>query len=185
MPVSMSRIRLFFVVVASLVVVLVLRYGYDTLIDEQHRLHVAHGRMLVEQQRRMDLVTRCWDAVDRYQGLEQKIQQRLVTLNGMIKTGADKARISDARSDLTQLIAELDMLKESYPGLKAKDPYAYLMDTMLEAGLRVTNARIVYNERVYHYNVMCRLFPFVLFARLFGYEQEHFMVAEATGVKYR
>ena len=179
------RIKPSAVILIVVVVVLVLRYGYDTLVDERHWLHAAYDRMLIEKQRRLDTVTLSWDAVDRYQKLEQGIQTRVTTLNNQIKTGGGKAHIQETRKELEQLISGLDLLKEKYPWLNAKEPYLSLMEIMKESGLRVTNARLLYNQRVYHYNVMCRLFPYVLFARLLGYKQEHYLQTEATGVRYR
>ncbi|MDH4100121.1 MAG: LemA family protein, partial [Nitrospirota bacterium] len=128
------RIKPAFIVIAVSLLVLVLRHGYDTLIDEQHRLHVAHGRVLIEQQQRWDTILRSWDAVDRYREIEQKIMERLITINSLIKTGAGKARIEEERKKVAGLATELDLLKEAYPSLKAQDPYLHLMELMETAG---------------------------------------------------
>lgn len=151
------------------------RHVHNELIDEEHLLHIAHGRLEVEMQQRHDIVTRCRSAVERYRGAEEKIQERLIALNGLSKSRGNNAAKLKEKNEILALLKELDLLAEQYPALKSKGPYAHLMEIIQESGLRVNRERLNYNERIYEYNVMCRIFPYGIFARIFGFKEEPFL----------
>jgi hypothetical protein len=59
---------------------------YNELVDMEHFLEVAHGRMLVEMQRKQVVLSTCRNAVAMYATMEEKIQDRLITLHRLTKT---------------------------------------------------------------------------------------------------
>lgn len=151
-------------------------HTYNELIDMEHFLHVAHGRLLVEMQRKEDVLSRCRQAVIQYTDLEGKIQDRLIVLHQLTKTHGPKAQIvKEERLDIINLIRQLDLLIEKYPGLKSKGPYVLLMETIQEAGLKVINERLNYNQQTYHYNIMRYFFPYNLVAWVCGFEGHAFL----------
>ncbi len=150
------------------------RHVYNELRDEEHLLHIAHGKVEVEMQRRQDAVTKCRRAVERYREIEGRIHGRLITLGGLTRSHGNNTARSREKNEVLELMRELEMVKEHYPALKAKDPYALLMEIIQESGGRVTMERLNYNERVYEYNVICRIFPYGIFAWIFGFRGEHF-----------
>lgn len=147
------------------------RTVHNTLVDEEHFLHIAHGRLEVEKQRRTDVVEKCRNAVEKYMELEGKLQSRLVTLNSAVKKGTAGTK---ERDELLKLLKGLDLLVEKYPALKSKKPFELLMETIQKSGLRVTMERLDYNRRIYEYNVMCRIFPYSIIARLTGFREVPF-----------
>ena len=137
----------------------------------EHFLHVAHGRLLVEMQRKEDVLSRCRKAVAMYATLEEKIQDRLIVLHQTDQdpwsAGADG---KDESLEIINLIRELDLLIEKYPDLKSKGPYVLLMETIQETGLKVITERLNYNHWTYNYNVMRFLFPYNVVAWVCGFE---------------
>lgn len=160
------------------------RHIHNGLIDEEHLLHIAHGKLEVEMQRRHDAVMECLGAVEKYRLTEGKLLERLVALNGLAMTNRNAGVKLREKDEITALIQELDMIKERYPSLKSKGPYAYLMEVIRESGWRVARERLNYNERVYEYNIMCRIFPYGIFALLFGFKEEHFLRGPAMTYTY-
>jgi len=149
---------------------------YNVLIDMKHFVDVAHGRLLVEMQRRETVRSACKDAVAMYATMEEKIQDRLIRLHGLTKTHGKKAQIvKDEWIEIMKLIRELDLLIEKYPDLKSKGPYVLLMETIQETGLRVTTERLNYNNWTYKYNMVCRVFPQGLVALACGFKEEPFL----------
>lgn len=149
---------------------------YNELVDMEHFLEVAHGRLLVEMQRRADVVSGCRSAVALYANKEGKLQDRLIELHRLTKTHGTRAQIVKGESmEIMKLVSELDLLIEKYPGLKSKGPYVLLMETMQQTGYQVITERLNFNNWTYNYNVTCHLFPHRILAILFGFREKPFL----------
>jgi LemA protein len=148
---------------------------YNELIDMEHFLQVAHGRLMVEMQRKQVVLATCRNAVAMYAAMEEKIQDRLIKLHGLTKTHGPRAQIvKSERLEIMNLIRELDLLIEKYPDLKSKGPYVLLMETIQDTGFRITTERLNYNDWTYNYNVMCHVFPYRIVAFVCGFREQPF-----------
>jgi LemA protein len=149
---------------------------YNELIDIEHFLQVAHGRLLVEMQRKQVVLSGCGNAVAMYATMEEKIQDRLIALHQLTQTHGPRAQsVKSGELELIQLIRELDLLIEKYPGLKSKGPYVLLMETLQETGFQVITERLNYNNWTYNYNVRCRIFPRNIIAPVLGFREQPFL----------
>ena len=149
---------------------------YNELVDMEHFLEVAHGRLLVEMQRRQVVVSGCENAVAMYASMEGKLQDRLIELHRLTKTHGSRAQIVKGEAlEIMKLVRELDLLIEKYPGLKSKGPYVLLMETIQQTGYQVITERLNYNNLTYNYNVLCRLFPHRILSVLFGFREQPFL----------
>ncbi len=149
---------------------------YNKLTDIEHFLQAAHGRLLVEMQRKQVVLSGCEDAVARYATMEEKIQDRLIALHQLTQTHGPRAQIVESEGlELMNLVRELDLLVEKYPGLKSQGPYVLWMETLQETGLQVITERLNYNNWTYNYNVTCRLFPYRIIALVLGFREQPFL----------
>jgi LemA protein len=149
---------------------------YNELVDMEHFLEVAHGRLLVEMQRRQDVVSSCENAVKLYANMEGKLQDRLIELHRLTKAHGSRAQIVMGEAlEIMKLARELDLLIEKYPGLRSKGPYVLLMETIQQTGYQVITERLNYNNWTYNYNVTCRLFPHRIMAVVFGFREHPFL----------
>ncbi|MBC8412308.1 LemA family protein [bacterium] len=151
---------------------------YNKLVDEAHLLHISHGKLETEMQKRHDIVTRTIAAVNQYMETEEEVFNKLVTLNGMIEAGVGEPMLISARMEIIVLMNSLTFLKEAYPELRANEPYLYLMETLQATGRLVTEARMKYNESAFEYNMVRELFPYRIFSTLYGFDKAHFFEAE-------
>jgi LemA protein len=167
------------VVVAAVVLTGFLLFGWRTyheLVDMEHFLHVAHGRLMVEMKRKQEILSGCRNAVAMYVAMEEKIQHRLIELHRLTRTHGPRAPIVRSEGlEMMNLVRELDLLIERYPGLKSKGPYVLLMETIQETGLKVIAERLNYNNWTYNYNVTCRLFPHRIVAKAAGFGERPFL----------
>ena len=149
---------------------------YNELVDMEHFLEVAHGRLLVEMQRRQVVVAGCRAAVAMYADREAKLQDRLIELHRLTKAHGPRAQVVKGEvGEIMKLVRELDLLIEKYPGLKSKGPYVLLMETIQQTGFQVITERLNYNNWTYNYNVMCHLFPHRILAALCGFREQPFL----------
>ncbi|MES0337289.1 MAG: LemA family protein [Candidatus Magnetobacterium sp. LHC-1] len=150
---------------------------YNRLIDKQHFVHIAKSVVEAETQRRHDVVYGNMAVARRYVEIEKQVFEKLSTLNGMITDNAPASVRNNVQDEIIVLMRDLNLIAEAYPAIKAKGPYVFLMETMQDAGIRLSNARHNYNSILYEYNVFCRMFPFNIFARLSGFREEEFYEA--------
>jgi LemA protein len=171
----------------SLIAVFVLGWqAYNKLVDEEHFVHVSHARLLVEMERREDVLASCRSAVFLYTAMEEKLQERLITLHRLTKThGPQAPTVQREGLEIMKLIQGLDLLMEKYPNLKAKGPFVLLMETIQESGFRVITERLHFNYSTYEYNSFLVLFPYRQFSWLFGFKEQPFLMGplDYTSVK--
>lgn len=153
------------------------RHAHNKFVDKAHLVEVSLGRIDIEVERRNLLVDRARGAVKQYLSLEGKVFERLAELNGFIKAGNSGNQGKEMKSEILALIAKLEMIREAYPELKVTDPYIYFMETVQDAGRRVTRQRLIYNEAAYEFNSMLNIFPYKSIAWLLRYEKEPFFTA--------
>lgn len=150
---------------------------YNKMIDEEHFVHVSHARLLVEMQRREDVVASCRKAVSLYTAMEGKLQERLITLHRLTKThGRQAPMVKQEALEILKLIQGLDLLIEKYPDLKSKGPFVLLMETIQESGFRVITERLNFNYSTYEYNAFLVLFPYRQFSWIFGFKEQPFLM---------
>ena len=170
---GISSGQLIRIVVIGVYVIIGLLYGrttYNELVDTEHFLEVAHGRLLVEMQRKQVVLSGCRKAVALYATMEGNLQNRLIELHKLTKTHGRQAQsVKTEEMEILKLVRELDLLIEKYPGLKSKGPYVLLMETMQETGYRVIEERLNFNNWTYNYNVMCHVFPYRIVAFVCGF----------------
>jgi len=150
---------------------------YSTLVDEEHLLEVAHGRLELQMQRRHDLLMNSRSVVAKYAAIEEQIQAHAIELHGLTKAPGPTAELVRSHgSELLDLVAQLDALVEAYPSLKSKGPYVLLMETIQETGFQVTTERLNTNTKAYEYNLTRSLFPANVVALVFGFKERPFLM---------
>ena len=163
------------VIVAAAVLICLAVYVYNEIIYLEHLIHNSHGRIEAEIQRRHDVVARCRDAAGNYMAIEEKIQNQIIIMNGIIRSGGNNAAYLKEKEEIIALLRDMDMIKEKYPALKSKKPSVFLMEVIQEAGGRVTRERLNYNEWVYRYNKMRMVFPYRTFAWILRFKEKPFL----------
>jgi LemA protein len=147
------------------------------MVDEEHFVHVSHARLLVEMERREDVVANCRKAVFLYTAMEEKLQERLINLHRLTKThGRQSPMVQNEGLEIIKLIEGLDLLIEKYPNLKAKGPFVLLMETLQESGFRVITERLHFNYSTFEYNSFLLLFPYRQFSWVFGFKEKPFLM---------
>ncbi len=153
---------------------------YNRLIDEEHFLHISHGQLEIELQKRKNIYKKAAFAVDTYIETEKRLFNVLIELSGAIRAGAgiNVAETRQMQDEVADLVGRLKALAEASPNLKAKGPYLYFMQTICKAEQGVVLARLHYNDAVAEYNTFLRLFPYNLAAWTHGFKKAQFNTAD-------
>ena len=81
---------------------------------------------------------------------------------------------ADANNQLSQTLKSIFAIAENYPDLKASQNFMELQEEISDTEDKIAYARQFYNSDVLDYNTKLKVFPNVLFARLFNFQDAEF-----------
>jgi len=175
------------ILIAIVVVgLLLVMYGvgiYNRLVTLRNRIENAFSQIEVQLKRRYDLIPNLIETVKGYMAhekdtLEAVINARNQAVGGLQNASAkpgDPAAMKElmvAEQALGGSLGRLFALAEAYPDLKANENMAQLTEELTSTENRVAFARQAYNDSVTLYNTYRQTFPPVVFAGMFGHNQD-------------
>lgn len=187
--ITLGLFVLFFVVLVLYVVSI-----YNGLVTLRNRFKNAFAQIDVQLKRRYDLIPNLVETAKGYLKHERE------TLEAVIKArnnaaAAEKTAAADpgnahavkqlmgAETALTGAMGRFFALSEAYPDLKANQNMAQLTEELTSTENKVAFARQGYNDSVMTYNTRREVFPAVIFANMFGFNEAQLF--EITNVEER
>ncbi len=171
------------ILLAALVLVVVLVVytfsTYNSLVRLKENVDSKWSQVENQLQRRADLIPNLVNTVKGYAKHEKEIFETLAQARSKLLNARgveDKAKAND---ELTSAISRLLMIVENYPNLKADKAFVQLMDELAGTENRIAVARKDYNDAVKQYNMKIKVFPNVLIARMFGFEERQYFEASS------
>ena len=152
---------------------------YNRLVSLNQQVEKAWADVETQYQRRFDLIP---NLVAATQGI---LQQELAIFGAIAEARtryAGAPRGSEQRvaaaNQLEGALARLLVIVENYPTLRSSDVVQRLMTDLSGTENEIASARRTYNEVVREYNSTIKSFPAALYARLFGFKERAFFVAQ-------
>jgi len=152
---------------------------YNSLVRLKENVDSKWSQVENQLQRRADLIPNLVNTVKGYAKHEKEIFETLAQARSKLlnsSTLEDKAKAND---ELSSAISRLLMIVENYPNLKADRTFVQLMDELSGTENRIAVARKDYNEAVREYNMKIKVFPNVIVARMFGFEEKKYFEASS------
>ncbi|SFM00993.1 LemA protein [Nitrosomonas nitrosa] len=172
------RIRLFFLVWVSLVVLS--GCGYNTLQTADEQVKASWAEVINQYQRRADLIPNLVNTVKGFAAQEKEVLLGVTNARAkvsgihatpeLINDPEAFAKFQGAQGELSSALARLLAIVENYPQLKSDANFRDLQAQLEGTENRVAVARNRYIKAVQEYNVIVRSFPSNLTAMLFGFE---------------
>lgn len=177
------------VVVAFLVLIVSV---YNKLVALRNRVKNGFAQVDVQLKRRYDLIPNLVESAKGYltherETLEAVIKARAMAVSANQQVSADASNagamqgLMTAEVGLTGALSKLLAVFEQYPNLKGNESIARLMEELASTENRIAFARQAFNDGVMIYNTACELFPNVLIARPFGFQNAAFFEVKAEG----
>lgn len=168
--------------------------SYNTLQAEHQNVRGKWSEIENQLQRRADLIPNLFEAAKAAGIQEQEVfgqiaeaRSRLLNAKnapgqgeGGDKTPEQKQAILDANNSFGGTIGRLLSIVENYPTLKSNEAFLKFQDELAGTENRIAIARKDYNDAVQKYNTTRGSFPTVIFAKLYGFQEEPYFKAEES-----
>jgi len=152
------------IAIVVLVLVLIVIWIYNRLVQLKNRVQNAWHQIEVQLQRRHDLIPNLVETVKGYASHEKETFERVVAARNKAMSANTPGEMGKAEGELTQALGRLFALAESYQELKANENFIRLQEELNSTENKVAYARQAYNDTVMMYNQTIQMFPYNLLA---------------------
>ena len=147
---------------------------YNLLVTLRNRCANARSQIDVQLKLRYELVPKLVQVVKGYVDHERETLERVTEARTRaISTGSITEKVESERA-LGGALKTLFAVVEGYPELKANEEFLKLQDELTEIEAQIRFARQFYNDIVMRYNTRSEVFPNVIVANLFRFEEEEY-----------
>ena len=169
-------------VVAAIVIVVALIAGtYNSLVSLEMTVEEKQSTILVDLQRRADLIPNFVASVKGYTEYEQSTLQAVTEARAAVGKASNATEQAAANERLDSAIdIWVNAVTEAYPELKASAQFIALQDELAGTENRIAVSRKDYNDAAKNYNTAIRKFPKSIFAGMFGFEKVPFFEANES-----
>jgi len=129
------------IAIVVLVLVLIVIWIYNRLIQLKNRVQNAWHQIEVQLQRRHDLIPNLVETVKGYASHEKETFERVVAARNKAMSANTPGEMGRAEGELTQALGRLFALAESYPELKANENFIRLQEELTSTENKVAYAK--------------------------------------------
>ncbi len=139
---------------------------FNVLVQSRNAVDQAWSNIEVELKRRFDLIQNLVETVRGYARHENETFRKVAELRNVARPFADATSANAAQPEMTHAVAQVMVLAESYPQLRADQGFLKLNGELIESENRIAARRHAYNQAVNLYQNRCQLVPMNLVAGL-------------------
>lgn len=180
-------------VVVLLVLILPLLFGvgiYNRLVSLRNRYENAFSQIDVQLKRRYDLIPNLVETAKGYMQHERETLEAVIQARNQAAQAGEEAaqnpsdpeamrRLGGAEGRLGSVLGRLFAVVENYPDLKANQNMMALQEELTSTENKIAFARQAYNDSVMRYNTRREVFPNVLIANMFNFQEAPLFEIEA------
>lgn len=147
---------------------------YNKLVVLRMRVKNQWAQIDVQLKKRYDLVPNLVKTVKGYAKYEKTVFENVTKARSAIMEAGTPAEQARVYGGLTSALKSLFAVAENYPDLKANKNFLALQKELSNIETKIAYARQFYNDTVMLYNTKLQMFPWMLFASLFGFKASEF-----------
>ena len=156
---------------------------YNKLVTLKNRFENAFAQIEVQLKRRYDLIPNLVETAKGYMSHERETLEAVISARNQAMAGLQTAAdapgdpsamqgLAGAEGLLGSAMGRLNVVMEAYPDLKANQNMMQLTEELTTTENKVAFVRQGYNDQVTTYNIYRQSFPPILFANLFGHNND-------------
>jgi LemA protein len=146
-------------VILCSIVVLWYLLTYNSLVKARNAVDQAWSHIEVELKRRLDLIQNLVEIAKGYARHERETFTQVAALRTQSRPFSNAAAANTAESDLKRAIANIMVLAENYPQLRADQSFLNLQHQLSDTENRIAERRHSYNQTVNAYLNLVRSVP--------------------------
>jgi LemA protein len=168
------------IVIAVIVVLAVLYFivKRNSIIAERNRVDEAWSGIDVQLKRRHDLVPNLVETVKGYATHEQQTFEKTTQARAEAMKAQSVQETAQAEQKLSQALADVKVVAENYPELRATENFQQLSRNLSELEDEIQASRRIYNSNVQSYNTDIEQFPGSIVANQGNFEKREFFEIE-------
>ena len=169
------------ILIAVIVLIIIIFAGYyNRFVVLGNRIDNSLSQINVQLKRRADLIP---NLITTVKGFAKHEKEAIKAVTDARKALLGAKGIEDkvkADNQLGQALKTIFAIAEGYPDLKANQNFLELQRELSSTEDKVAYSRQYYNDSILTYNDLCKTFPGVFFARLYGKKpREYLKITEA------
>lgn len=153
---------------ATIVLFLIIR---NRLIASENLVDASFADIDAQLLKRYELIPKLIQVASGYAKHEAEILQ---------KVAKERGNIQDKNLALSQILNEINVIKENYPDLKADSSFDKLMSQIKETENQLLYARQFYNGTVEEYNRLIAQIPYSFFCSMLGHKKKNYVDVDQT-----
>lgn len=159
------------IIVILLVIPLWAVFTSNSLIAKRNRVKQCRSGICVVLKQRNDLIPNLVASVKTYMGHENEVLTRIAELRSKAASASENEQIKGG-TEISSLLARLQVAVEDYPELKANEQFVNLQGQIEEMENELQAIRRTYNAAVTDYNNGVEMFPSSIIASWRKHEQQ-------------
>lgn len=160
------------------VLVLFIWWTYNQLITARARVDESWSGIDVQLKRRSSLIPNLVETVKGYASHEKELLENVTKARAQLMNASSPQAKAEADNMLSGTLKSLFAVAENYPDLKASENFQKLQAELADTEDKIAYARQFYNQNVMDFNVKTQVFPSVIIANMFGFNEREFFKAE-------
>jgi len=145
-----------------------------------NRIDNSLSQIDVQLKRRTDLIPNLVESVKGYMKHETSAIKAVTDARKALVSAQGIEKRVKANNQLESALKTIFALAENYPNLKANENFLELQRELTTTEDKIAYSRQFYNDSILNYNDLCKTFPGVFFAGIFGKKpREYLQITEA------
>ncbi len=163
-----------------ILIALIFLYYFNRFVSLGNRIDNSLSQIDVQLKRRADLIPNLIETVKGFAKHEKSaITAVTEARKALVSAKGIEGRVK-ANNQLESALKTIFAIAEGYPDLKANTNFLELQRELSATEDRVAYSRQYYNDSILSYNDLCKAFPGLFFARIYGKTpREYLKIAEA------
>lgn len=151
---------------------------YNQLVRLRERVDQAKQNIDVILKQRQDELSKLIDAANEYMEQEEEVLVQLTKAREQMAQAESPGEQAAADQQIQQALMDFEARVEDYPELRSQENLMQFQERISAIESQIADRRELYNETVTQYNTRIDQFPYLIFARQFGFgERELFEAA--------
>lgn len=169
-------------IIIALVAVIggILVKNYNRLVTLEAEVDGKYAQVENVVKRRADLIPNLVNTVKGYATHEEETLTKITEARSKVQNAKTPEELSEANSELTRAIGDINVVVEAYPELKANEGFLNLQAQLEGTENRIATERERYNSTVTEFNKDVKRFPTNIIASILGFSpKSYFEVSES------